>query len=56
MPRKVNESQCISCGACTSVCPVDAITLEDVSKIDSSLCIDCGMCEATCPVGAIEEE
>ncbi len=56
MPRKVNESLCISCGACVSECPVGAITLEDVSQIDADTCIDCGACQAACPVGAIDEE
>lgn len=56
MPRKVNESSCIACGACVNECPVGAITLEEVSNIDPNVCIDCGACQAACPVGAIDEE
>ncbi len=56
MPRKVDETQCISCGTCTGECPVGAIELQDTAKVDSNACIDCGACEAACPVGAISEE
>lgn len=55
MPRKVDESTCIACGACVGECPVSAITLEEVSVIDPNICIDCGACEAVCPVDAIHE-
>lgn len=56
MPRKVTDD-CISCGACISECPVNAITAgADKSEIDPDSCIDCGSCEAVCPVNAIVEE
>ena len=48
------SSECTNCGACASVCPVDAISEKDGKHcIDPDLCIDCGACEATCPVEAI---
>ncbi|HWR45032.1 DUF362 domain-containing protein [Sporomusa sp.] len=53
MAYKIN-SECIKCGACASVCPVEAISEDDTQYvIDPGLCIDCGACAAVCPVGAI---
>lgn len=51
------SDECISCGACESQCPVNAIAAGD-SKYDINRddCIDCGACAAQCPVGAISEE
>lgn len=55
MARVINDS-CISCGSCTSSCPVDAISQGDSQYvIDADTCIDCGACESTCPTGAIVE-
>ena len=55
MAYKIKE-ECISCGACVSECPVDAITEgEDIYIIDPDTCIDCGACAEVCPVSAIEE-
>lgn len=54
MAYKISD-ECISCGACTSECPVGAIS-EGAShyEIDADACLDCGACAATCPTGAIE--
>jgi len=49
----VISDECISCGACESECPVEAISQGDTTYvIDPSLCIDCGSCASVCPVGA----
>ena len=52
MAYKISDD-CISCGACASECPVEAISQGDAHyEIDADKCIDCGTCESTCPVGA----
>ncbi|MBS3815465.1 MAG: 4Fe-4S binding protein [Hadesarchaea archaeon] len=53
---KVNPIICINCGACASVCPVNAIEVlnNQVNVLES--CTNCGLCEKTCPLGAIKIE
>ena len=56
MAYKISDS-CISCGACASECPVNAISEGDAHyEIDASASLDCGSCAAACPTGAIEAE
>lgn len=53
MAYSINEN-CINCGGCESVCPVNAIKSGDKSYlIDPDLCISCGACPEACPVDAI---
>lgn len=62
----VDETKCIGCGYCASVCPYHAalmnektVTAEEVpyitkkSNINPALCKGCGTCGAGCPAGAI---
>ena len=46
---------CINCGACKSLCAVDAIELDSDAKIRLTYerCIGCLNCVDACPVGAI---
>ena len=54
MAHKITD-ECISCGACQAVCPVEAISEGDGKyEINADTCIDCGACAAQCPVSAIE--
>jgi ferredoxin len=47
--------ECISCGACASECPVEAISEgDDKYIIDPQKCTDCGNCVEVCPADAIE--
>lgn len=52
----VDKKKCIGCGACETVCPVAAITMEADGKayINPEICIKCKACENICPVEAIK--
>jgi ferredoxin len=53
---KVKMTNCIRCGACSSVCPVNAIEVSDSQvRVDKS-CTNCGLCERVCPMRAVEIE
>ncbi len=41
---------CCQCGWCSSICPVDAITVTaDTLDIDDDICMKCGLCFSVCP-------
>ncbi len=51
-----DEDRCIDCGACTSVCRVDALCIDRATMevtFDHEKCVACGMCKIACPVGAM---
>lgn len=56
MNRIENLSTCTGCSSCYSICPVQAITMQQNSEgfyyplIDQKKCIRCGRCEQVCPV------
>lgn len=52
---KLNEEDCVSCGACVENCNAKAIELLDtIPYIDENKCIGCGVCAYLCPEGAIK--
>lgn len=52
----IDKKKCIGCGACVSMCPVNAISISAEGKavIDPNKCIKCKTCEDICPVRAIK--
>ncbi|MHC1593623.1 MAG: 4Fe-4S dicluster domain-containing protein [Methermicoccaceae archaeon] len=50
---EVSRYVCGYCGACVSVCPVDALELVETWLEISESCVDCGACVKACPVGAL---
>jgi ferredoxin len=53
----LDEDLCIDCGACLSLCVVEAIHYSEDDKIEFSedKCIGCLICIDSCPRGAIQE-
>ncbi|MDG6219509.1 MAG: 4Fe-4S binding protein [Candidatus Thermoplasmatota archaeon] len=53
----VDVFNCLSCGGCVSVCPVDAVIMKNkIAFVLSETCISCEQCVNTCPVGAMTME
>lgn len=48
--------KCVSCEACLSACPEQALFLDEEGKIGRNFekCTNCGICTKVCPVGARE--
>ena len=51
----VNESECIDCGACISICPREVFSLDtDLKlKLAEEKCVLCGKCIEACPQQAL---
>jgi NAD-dependent dihydropyrimidine dehydrogenase PreA subunit len=53
--RETDKEQCIGCGECVEICPVDALKMEDeIPVVDEDWCIGCGVCATVCNTDAIE--
>lgn len=52
-----DDEKCFQCGACTGVCPVDALYIrrDDMAVLfDADKCTGCSQCVLICPVRAME--
>jgi ferredoxin len=56
MGVKIDTLRCTGCGACTYVCPVGILTVEDMKCRVSDGCISCGLCVEQCQWQAITLE
>ena len=54
-PISRDEEECVECGACVSVCPVEVFSLADdwSLEVDPGKCIQCGTCLTMCPHNAL---
>ena len=56
MIKITDKTKCCGCGACSQVCPKNAISMQSDNegflypKIDENKCIQCGLCLKTCPI------
>ena len=53
MTVKIDTLKCIGCGACTYICPVEALEVIDMKCRVNEKCIDCGKCLTACTWEAI---
>ena len=53
----IDDDKCIDCGACISLCPTDALSLDNEKRLKFyyEKCIGCMLCLDCCPRFAIEE-
>ncbi len=57
MIYKIDANKCVSCGACSGVCPAMAISAAAGKyQIDPNKCMGCGVCSSVCPMTAIAPE
>lgn len=52
-----DEARCTHCGACITVCPTSAFTLEPSTRrvlFDQDKCVVCGLCVKACPPRAMK--
>jgi len=59
VPDKVqrDDDSCVHCGACTAVCPTDALHVEGPERkieLDRQKCVACGNCVDVCTVQCID--
>lgn len=47
-----DEEFCTKCGACLESCPIDAISIDDITITNSEECLWCNACVRICPTGA----
>jgi ferredoxin len=52
-----NESRCTHCGACITLCPAGAFSIDPVTRkviFDNDKCVVCELCVKACPPHAME--
>lgn len=55
---RILRKDCVACGACVNVCPVNAVSIYKGiwADVDQEKCIGCSKCEKICPPSAITME
>jgi ferredoxin len=47
---------CSACSACVDICPVEAVSVDEIAEINADLCMGCGLCATVCPEDVITLE
>lgn len=52
----VEQMDCVACGCCVKVCPMNAIQVYRglYAQVDEDKCVGCGRCAKECPATVIE--
>jgi L-aspartate semialdehyde sulfurtransferase ferredoxin len=53
-----DDDLCVHCGACTGLCPTEALRIvqpEMKVSFDVDKCVACGVCGLVCPFGAMKD-
>ncbi len=59
----IDKDNCVGCGKCSKVCPMEAIKLKETSlgnhnfkiaELSENLCLGCGVCVKNCKTNAIK--
>lgn len=52
----VNQRDCVACGCCVKICPLQAIRVVSgvTAQVDENKCVGCGKCAGECPASVIE--
>jgi len=55
---RVDEAECVGCGACVERCPFSALSLDErrIAIVDPEACFGCGICRSACSMDAIALE
>lgn len=61
---KVQEEDCIGCGQCINVCPIEAMTLvsandpfkpkKRIARLNKDICLGCGLCARVCSTKSLQ--
>lgn len=50
-----NRENCVGCGACVRLCPMEACALQNGKvQVKNQQCIGCGLCVSQCPKGVLK--
>ena len=51
----VTEGDCVACGCCVKVCPLQAISIIRgvTARVNQQRCVGCGKCAVECPASVI---